>query len=100
MSSDRTSASPTMIRRGAFSSFSISLMKSPKEEKLKLPTHMRTFSVKSQSPANQGLMSTAGIEQSRSPARRGRSPHRPTNSKPQVTPRGSDEANKTHEISI
>jgi hypothetical protein len=99
MSSDRTSASPTMIRRGAFSSFSISLVKSPKEEKLKLPTHMRTFSVKSQSPANQALMNTAGIEQNRSPARRGRSPNRPHNGKPQVTPRGSDETLKNQEIS-
>lgn len=99
MSSDRTSASPTMIRRGAFSSFSISLTKSPKEEKLKLPTHMRTFSVKSQSPANQGLMSTTRIEKSRSPVRRGRSPHRPNNSKPQVTPRGSAEGLQHQEIS-
>lgn len=99
MSSDRTSTSPTMIRRGAFSSFSISLVKSPKEEKLKLPTHMRTFSVKSQSPANQGLMGTTGIEQDRSPARRGRSPNRPNNGKPQITPRGSDETFKNQEIS-
>lgn len=100
MSSDRLATSASTIKRGAFSSFSMSLAKSPKEDRQSVPKHTRALSTKSQSqsPVNSRLMNTVGIDHSRSPTRRGRSPLRPTNGKSQVTPRDNVEIIKSQEI--
>lgn len=88
MSSDRLATSGSALKRGAFSSFSIPLVKSSKKEKQSVSKHIRAQSTRSQQysppPINQRHFNISGMDYNRSPAAKGRLSCTPTHGKPQV----------------